>query len=183
MNQSDHHARQVRLQEIIDGLKEKEKVQVLFICAGNICRSPYAEMYFEQIIAGTGSCLNDKIHVASGGFITNKEIHPFTKRALLERGVATARIDQFHPRRLKKENKIFLIEADIIIAPKKTHLDILLNKKYRHKAFLFSELLDDGFKDIEDPALIKEYSEYKKVLEMMDPYLEDFAKKLAKEIC
>ena len=36
--------------DIINSLKGKEKVKVLFVCLGNICRSPAAEGVFRSIV-------------------------------------------------------------------------------------------------------------------------------------
>lgn len=40
-------------------------VQVLFVCLGNICRSPLAEGVFRQLVAEAG--LTDRIRIASAG--------------------------------------------------------------------------------------------------------------------
>lgn len=40
-------------------------VQVLFVCLGNICRSPLAEGVFRQLVAEAG--LSDRIRIASAG--------------------------------------------------------------------------------------------------------------------
>jgi len=40
-------------------------VKVLFVCMGNICRSPSAEGVFRDKVSATG--LNDKIHIDSAG--------------------------------------------------------------------------------------------------------------------
>jgi len=46
-------------------LKNKEKVSVLFVCLGNICRSPTADGVFRQMVQRAG--LEDKILVDSAG--------------------------------------------------------------------------------------------------------------------
>ena len=40
-------------------------INVLFVCHGNICRSPLAEFVFKDMVAKKG--LSDQIHVASAG--------------------------------------------------------------------------------------------------------------------
>lgn len=42
-----------------------QKVRVLFVCMGNICRSPMAEAVFQHLVNQAG--LADKIHVDSAG--------------------------------------------------------------------------------------------------------------------
>lgn len=43
----------------------KEKVSVLFVCMGNICRSPTAQGVFENMLKNQG--LQDHVHVDSAG--------------------------------------------------------------------------------------------------------------------
>jgi len=43
----------------------KEKVSVLFVCMGNICRSPTAEGVFRKLVSDAG--LEDRIHTDSAG--------------------------------------------------------------------------------------------------------------------
>ena len=40
--------------EIIKSLKEKDEVKVLFVCLGNICRSPAAEGVLKRIVKEAG---------------------------------------------------------------------------------------------------------------------------------
>ena len=37
--------------EIVHALADKDKVRILFVCLGNICRSPAAEGVMRQLIA------------------------------------------------------------------------------------------------------------------------------------
>ena len=62
--------------ELVKSLKKKEKVRILFVCLGNICRSPAAEEIFRQeaIEIGQGAnaegkeCLpGERFFVDSGG--------------------------------------------------------------------------------------------------------------------
>lgn len=45
---------QNRRQQVIDRLKDKEKIKVLFVCLGNICRSPAAEGVLRSIVDAGG---------------------------------------------------------------------------------------------------------------------------------
>lgn len=63
-------------------------IKVLFICHGNICRSPMAEFYFRDLIEKHG--LSAKIETASAA--TSREeignsVHPGTRRILNEMGI------------------------------------------------------------------------------------------------
>ncbi|SFC07431.1 protein-tyrosine phosphatase [Marinospirillum celere] len=46
-------------------MTQKEKVSVLFVCLGNICRSPTAEGVFRQQVENAG--LNDRLQIDSAG--------------------------------------------------------------------------------------------------------------------
>ena len=46
-------------------MKNKEKIGVIFICMGNICRSPTAEAVFRHLVEQEG--LEDVIHIDSAG--------------------------------------------------------------------------------------------------------------------
>ena len=65
-------------------------IKVLFICHGNICRSPMAEFVFRDMVQKQG--LGDRVHVASAA--TSREeignpVHPGTTRKLREFGIST----------------------------------------------------------------------------------------------
>ena len=74
-------------------------IRVLFVCLGNICRSPMAEGVFGQLVAQAG--LSDQISVDSAGtgsWHVGAPPHPGTQRVLEQHGIAlssTARqVDQ-----------------------------------------------------------------------------------------
>jgi len=46
-------------------VSERERVSVVFVCLGNICRSPLAEGFFRELVARSG--LSDRIEVDSAG--------------------------------------------------------------------------------------------------------------------
>jgi protein-tyrosine-phosphatase len=46
-------------------MAENNKIKVLFVCLGNICRSPMAEAVFRHIVEGEG--LADRFEIASSG--------------------------------------------------------------------------------------------------------------------
>ena len=65
-------------------------IRVLFVCHGNICRSPMAEFVFRDMVQKQG--LGDRFHVASAA--TSREeignpVHPGTGRKLRELGIST----------------------------------------------------------------------------------------------
>lgn len=53
--------------DIINSLKEKEKIRILFVCLGNICRSPAAEGVMKAIVAAEGAESRFEIDSAGTG--------------------------------------------------------------------------------------------------------------------
>jgi protein-tyrosine phosphatase len=63
-------------------------IRVLFVCLGNICRSPMAEAIFEHLVREAG--LQDRIEVDSAGtadWEIDAPAHPGTLRMLGENGI------------------------------------------------------------------------------------------------
>ncbi len=61
---------------------------VLFVCHGNICRSPMAEFYFRRLVEEAG--LGDKIEVQSAAVSDEEEgnpVYPLAKRTLAQHGI------------------------------------------------------------------------------------------------
>lgn len=69
-------------------MNEKEPLRVLFVCHGNICRSPAAEGAFKHLIRERG--LQSRFIVDSAGtssFHVGERPHPDTRRAAREMGI------------------------------------------------------------------------------------------------
>ena len=63
-------------------------VRVLFVCLGNICRSPMAEAVFQKLVNYAG--LSERIHVDSAGtssYHVGERAHPGTRRVLSSHGI------------------------------------------------------------------------------------------------
>lgn len=68
--------------------KEGELIRVLFVCLGNICRSPMAEAIFQQMVNEAG--LGGRFVVESAGtgdWHIGEPAHPGTRRVLAEHGI------------------------------------------------------------------------------------------------
>ena len=66
-------------------------IKVLFICHGNICRSPMAEFVMKDLVHKAG--LADQIYVASAATSTEEignSVYPPAKRKLAEHGIGCA---------------------------------------------------------------------------------------------
>jgi len=169
-------SRKEAFEALARAVKDKNEVRILFVCGANICRSPYAEMRFEQMISEKP--LPKKIIVSSGGFMQSPQLHEFTRRALLEGGLPASKIDRFTPRSMRK-HKDELESADFIFSPTREVIEALLPRKYHHKAFLLSVArgIDD---EIADPFLIPEYGQYKPFLDRIDACLAEIIQALRK---
>ncbi len=66
-------------------------IQILFVCHGNICRSPMAEFVFRDMAAHAG--LSDRFFVESAAVSaeeTGNPVHPGTVRVLRSMGISCA---------------------------------------------------------------------------------------------
>ena len=68
----------------------KNKIKVLFICHGNICRSPMAEFVFKDMVKRRG--IGDMFHIASAATSTEEigsVVHHGTRKVLSGFGIST----------------------------------------------------------------------------------------------
>ncbi len=92
-------------------------IKILFICHGNICRSPMAEYIFKDIAAQRG--LSDSFHIESAAISYEEQgnpIYPPARRILAEHGITGIR---HQARRIERADyKRF----DYLIAMEQYHL-------------------------------------------------------------
>ena len=122
------------------------KPVVLFICTGNICRSPMAVALLKAKMAEQGE--PDRFIVASAGTwaVDNQPASENTRRVLEKRGV---RLDTHRGRTV---TRAMLDEAAVVLTMTRAHLDALQAEfpNVRAKTHLISELVGQ-FYDIADP--------------------------------
>ena len=66
-------------------------IKILFICHGNICRSPMAEFVMKDMVQAAG--LQDEIYVESAATSTEEignPVYPPARRKLAEHGIGSA---------------------------------------------------------------------------------------------
>src|SRR5689334_9676253 len=98
----------------------QKPIRVLFVCTGNICRSPTAEGIFTQLVRERGHA--DRIHVDSAGITDEHEGQPpdpRTQRTALKYGLD---LRHLRARQVCKEDyELF----DYLIAMDRGHLRVL----------------------------------------------------------
>jgi RpiB/LacA/LacB family sugar-phosphate isomerase len=120
---------------------------ILFVCTGNVCRSPMAEGLFRHATKGRGDF---RVFSAGVGAVEGLPPSEFAVKALRELGVDIA------PIRSKPLTAELVQQADYIFGMTHSHVDAitLLYPQAAEKTFLlreFDETLDSFENDISDP--------------------------------
>ncbi|MGH8248739.1 MAG: RpiB/LacA/LacB family sugar-phosphate isomerase, partial [Gammaproteobacteria bacterium] len=120
---------------------------VLFVCTGNVCRSPMAEGLFRHAVKGRGEY---RVLSAGVGAVDGLPPSEHAVRALRELGID---ISQLRSRMLSAD---VVRQADYIFGMTHSHVDaiLLLYPQAAEKTFLlreFDETLDSFENDIPDP--------------------------------
>jgi RpiB/LacA/LacB family sugar-phosphate isomerase len=120
---------------------------ILFICTGNVCRSPMAEAMFRHAVRGRGEF---RIFSAGLGAVDGQPPTPHSVRAMRELGV------DISAQRSRMLTADLVRSADIILGMTHSHVDTiaLLYPAAAEKTFLlreFDETLETYEKDIGDP--------------------------------
>src|SRR5690242_2095535 len=120
---------------------------VLFVCTGNVCRSPMAEGLFRHAVQGRGEY---RVLSAGLGAMEGQPPSPYAVQAVKELGID---ISNQRSRMLTPE---LVMQADYIFGMTHSHIDtvMMLYPMAAEKTFLlreFDETLDQFEKDISDP--------------------------------
>lgn len=146
-------------------------MKILFVCLGNICRSPMAEMIFKDLVHKRGL---DQYFLISSAGISDEEkgndIYPLAKRKLLEKGITVEK------RRARKITQDDMRNYDFIIVMEKYQGDKIL-KDYFVKEKLKVRCLNE--KDIDDPWYSGNFEEaFQDILTGCEKLLKELEKKL-----
>ena len=128
--------------------ENKEKVSVLFVCMGNICRSPTAEGVFRKLVADAE--LSDQIHIDSAGTHAYHSGEPADRRA---KTAAESRGFQLASRARRVTEGDFE-RFDLILAMDKLNLVTLRDRggDNAHRVRLMLDFSDTGRgNDVPDP--------------------------------
>lgn len=127
----------------------KEKTSVLFVCMGNICRSPTAEGVFRHFAAEAG--MTSLLEIDSAGTHAYHVGEPPDRRAqaaAARRGVA---LDDIRARRVVVED---FERFDYVIAMDKDNvarLQEVAEPEQHHKIHLFLKFAEAGEQEVPDP--------------------------------
>lgn len=125
------------------------KKRVLFVCLGNICRSPTAEAVFTKLVQDAGLAHAFEIDsCGTGGWHAGELAHPETRKTALSRGIELTH----RARQLKYSD---FEEFDVLLAMDKKNLkdmvELAMEPEHREKIFLFRDFDTTGEKGEEMP--------------------------------
>ena len=124
--------------------------RVLFVCTGNICRSPTAEGVFRALVAANG--LAGRIEADSAGTIAFHTDEPPDARA---REAALARGIDLEDLRARQVIAKDFARFDLVVALDRSHLRDITNmcpEDARHRVCMLMEFAPEtGVKDVPDP--------------------------------
>jgi protein-tyrosine phosphatase len=127
-----------------------QQVEILFVCMGNICRSPTAQGVFESLLSETD--LANRVHTDSAGTHAYHVGEQPDRRAT--QAAASRGIDLTTQRARRVEVEDFT-RFDYVLAMDTSNLDDLLNicpEQHRDKVRLFLEFADtNSRRDVPDP--------------------------------
>lgn len=127
------------------------KIGVLFVCTGNICRSPTAEGVFRAMVEAAG--LADDIEVNSAGTSAYHTGEPPDERAQM---AAHSRGIDLSTQRARQVDPADFDRFDFVVAMDRTHHRALLRlapEEAAHRVRLFLEYAPQtGTLDVPDPS-------------------------------
>lgn len=124
------------------------KIKILFICLGNICRSPMAEFVMKKMVADIG--LAEQFEIASAATSTEEignPVYPPAKQKLAEHGIGCS------GKTARQMSRADYDYYDYIIAMDSSNVQgiyRIIGKDIDHKVTLLMDYTDDPH-DVADP--------------------------------
>jgi protein-tyrosine phosphatase len=152
-------------------------VKVLFVCLGNICRSPMAEGLFRKRVKDLG--LEDQIHIesrATSSWEIGNKPHPGTSKILKRE---EALYDDMYAQKITQKD---FDDYDFIIGMDDQNLKDLrkLAKDQYHKVFKYLDVCEQcKYKNVDDPYYTGLFDKtYSDIYNVMDLWIEIFKKQI-----
>jgi protein-tyrosine-phosphatase len=127
---------------------------VLFVCTGNLCRSPMAEGLLQHKLAQKDLAGRHEVHSVGVWAIDGRPASPNAVAIMAERGIDI----KDHTARTITSSDV--AEADLILVMSREHAELIRNTwpQYGWQVYLLSEMTGKR-KDVEDPygGSIEEY--------------------------
>ncbi len=151
-------------------------MKIMFVCHGNICRSPMAEAVFRNMVEKEG--LSDKIYISSSA--TSYEeignpVHVGTKKKLAEKGISS---EGLYSTKLKKSD---ICEYDYIFTMDENNMNNIKREFGSIDRKKVMKLLDltDNSRDIADPWYTGNFDDtYNDILEGCSVLMEKIKKEI-----
>lgn len=126
-------------------------IKVTFVCLGNICRSPMAELIFEDILNKQG--LSNKFDVtscATSSYEIGEPIYHLAKQTLAKHNIKGSHI----AKRISKQE----LESDfILVMDSSNYRDVMkLNGVDKNKVFKLCDFTDNP-RDVADPWYTRDF--------------------------
>lgn len=145
-------------------------IKVMFVCLGNICRSPMAEFVLKDLVRKKG--LEDKFYIESSATSfeeVGNDVHYGTVRKLTSLGIL---IEHRSARRITKED---YLNFDYIIGMEERNIQNIIRIVGDDKDCKICRLLDftNNPRDISDPYYTGNFDRtYEDILEGCEAFLE-----------
>jgi protein-tyrosine phosphatase len=130
-------------------MNNSSTISVLFVCMGNICRSPTAEGVFRHLVHASG--LADRIDIDSAGTHAYHVNEPADRRATDAAARRGYSLDNIRARRIRAED---FDRFDYIIAMDRDNRTMLVEQAeshHHHKIRLLLEFSPGQEEDVPDP--------------------------------
>jgi protein-tyrosine phosphatase len=130
-------------------MSERNKISVLFVCTGNICRSPTAEAVFKHCVVEAG--LAARIVSDSAGthdYHIGEAPDPRTQAAARRRGYELGELRARHVRRDDFERFDYVLAMD---EANLRALERLCPRQHAHKLKLFLDFGGSSLREVPDP--------------------------------
>lgn len=151
-------------------------VKVLFVCMGNICRSPMSQGVFEKLVENAG--LSESIHIDSAGTHAYHVDNPPDKRA---QDAASKRGYDLKAQRARRATESDFEEFDYVVAMdflNLEHLYELCPAGREHKVKLFMDFAESRMEEEVPDPYYGARSGFERVLDLV----EDASKGLLGEV-